>query len=141
MESGGWGDNQEEKKKSNKTCKEKEDRKLPASIAFKTVTQTSAASSTFRPSSRSSSDDNNSNTSDVNSTYNHSHGIATTTTAMEETAKVSTLTNRQLNKSVTSISGFTQISPQIKDDIPETVINILGHLDEVEKGSEGTLCN
>ncbi len=127
----GWGDKHEENKKSNN----ENDRKLPpASIAFKTVTQTSAASSTFRPSS---SDDNNSDSSDINSTYNHSHGITTTTTAMEETAKVSALTTRKCNKNVTSISGFTQISPQIKDDIPETVFSILGDLDEVEKGSEG----
>ena len=124
----GWGNKHEEKKKS---------KKLPASIAFKTVTQTSEASSTFRPSSRSSNDDNNLDSSDVNSTYNHSYGITTTTTAMEETAKVSALATRQRNKNVTSISGFTQISPQIKDDIPETVCSILGHLDEVEKGSEG----
>eukprot|EP00986_Skeletonema_menzelii_P001153 scaffold307_cov146-Skeletonema_menzelii.AAC.7 len=123
----------ESERNSNKFEKEEEnEKKPPAFVAFNPIQFSASAPS-------SSSDDNNNNSESLRQSSGGRSGVSSTSDediTVRKRARVSVPRTAVSSQRITAVRGFTEISLQIKEDIPETVVNILTGLDEVERGSE-----
>lgn len=114
---------------NNKEKNEKEnDKKPPAIVAFKTVPLSAA--------SYSSTDENSESGRQQLSGVSSKSNSQDITVRKRLSARDVTQTAETSSRSITAVRGFTELSSQIKGNIPETVRNILTDLAEVDRGSE-----
>jgi hypothetical protein len=124
------------KRNNNKKEKEKEnDKKPPAIVAFNTAPLSAVTSSSSYYNAESGRKQSGGGISGVSSASN-SQDITVRKRVPAPRHRNVTQAAETSSRSITAIRGFTEISPQIKENIPETVRNILTDLAEVERGSE-----
>ena len=127
------GSREEGKRNNNK--KENDSKKPPAIVTFNTVPLSAAASSTSGDdSSESGRQQSGGGISGVSSTGNSRDTMVRKRVSVpchRDEAQAAVTSSR----AITAIRGFSETSPQIIENIPETVGHILINLAEVERGS------
>lgn len=128
---------------------EENDKKPPAFVTLNTAPLSATSSSSNGATNRADSLESNAN-DNSDSEQSSGGGTSVSSTSNQDITvtkrvRVSVPRHRHRNeaqtketspRSITAVRGFTEISPQIKEDIPATVRNILTDLDEVDRGSE-----
>lgn len=128
------------KRNGSKVEKEEEenDKKPPAVIAFNNEPSSATTSSSNEDVSESGRQQSGSDVGGASSKSDRDSTVRkrVRVSPPHHRHRDDTQTSDKSSRSITAIGGFTKTSPQIKDDVPETVVNILTDLDEVERGSE-----